>query len=180
MTDGEIPAANLAPADLAAPTLVGAAAFADGYGASVADPPASWGREGRWIDRIRPFTRIKDTEFTHGHFSIKGFEDGTLNVSANCFDRHVARRRSQTAITWEPDDPATPARHIISADLMEGTYRMANGLKGLGIVRGDRAVLDLPMTPKAAQAKLACARCGGAAPQPSQTPHSSTTSSAKE
>lgn len=144
MTDGEIPAAYLAPADLAAPTLVGAAAFADGYAASVADPAALLEREGRRIERIRPCTRMKDTEFTHGHLSIKGFENGTLNVSANCFDRHVARRRSQTA--------------IISADLMEGTCRMANGLKGLGMVR---VVLDLPMIPEAAQPKLACARCSG-------------------
>lgn len=162
MTDGEIPAAYPAPADLAAPAHIGDAAIADGYAASVADPAALLEREGRRIDRIRPCTRIKDTEFTLGRVSIKGFENGTLNVPANCFDRHVARRRSQAA--------------IISADLMEGTCRMANGLKGLGIVR----VLGLPMIPEAAHAMLACARRGGAAPQPSQSPPPSTTSSATE
>jgi acetyl-CoA synthetase len=152
--------AHSASAEFVSGAHVGPEGYASGYAASVSDPVGFWGREGLRLDWIRPFTVVKETDFTLGRVSIKWFADGTLNVSANCIDRHVARRGQQTAIIWEPDDPATPARHITYADLLEGTCRLANVLKGLGVTRGDRVVLYLPMIPEAAYAMLACARIG--------------------
>ncbi|MFZ5709344.1 MAG: acetate--CoA ligase [Pseudomonadota bacterium] len=136
------------------------AIYAALYAESVADPEAFWGREGRRIDWIRPYARVKNTSFEFGKVDIRWYEDGTLNVSSNCIDRHMLRRANQTAIIWEPDDPKTPARHITYADLLEQTCRMANVLKAHGVRKGDRVVLYLPMIPEAAYAMLACARIG--------------------
>ena len=149
-----------APEDFVARAHVDAAAYESMYAASVSDPVAFWGEQGRRIDWIRDYTRVKDTSFDFGNVSIRWFEDGTLNVSANCIDRHVATRGSQTAIIWEPDDPRTPALHITYAQLLEQTCRMANVLKAHGVKKGDRVVLYLPMIPEAAYAMLACARIG--------------------
>mgnify|MGYP000147277739 CR=1 FL=1 len=139
---------------------VDAAAYAQGYVESVADPQAFWGAVGQRLDWTKPYTRVKNTDFTLGRVSIKWFEDGALNVSANCIDRHVIARGAQTAIIWEPDDPATPARHITYLELLEQTCRMANVLKAHGVGKGDRVVIYLPMIPEAAYAMLACARIG--------------------
>ena len=79
--------------------------YAQMYSASVADPEAFWDKEGQRIDWIKPYTRVKNTSFAPGNISIKWFEDGHLNVSANCIDRHMLTRANQTAIIWEPDDP---------------------------------------------------------------------------
>jgi len=130
------------------------------YAASVADPEAFWGEEGKRIDWIRPYTRVKNTSFEPGNISIKWFEDGTLNVAANCIDRHLATRADQTAIIWEPDDPNAEARHITYAELHEQVSRFGNVLRELGVAKGDRVVLYLPMIPEAAYAMLACARIG--------------------
>src|SRR5690606_15678173 len=100
------------------------------------------------------------TNFDLGHVSIKWYEDGVLNVSANCIDRHMLTRANQTAIIWEPDDPKAPAQHITYAQLLENVSRMANVLKANGVSKGDRVVLYLPMIPEAAYAMLACARIG--------------------
>ena len=148
------------PADFAARAHVDAARYAEMYAASVADPEGFWGVQGRRLDWIRPYSRVKNTSFAPGAVSIRWFEDGTLNVSANCVDRHVARHGDRTAIIWEPDDPATPARHISYAELLENVCRLANVLKAHGVGRGDRVVLYLPMIPEAAYAMLACARIG--------------------
>src|SRR5690606_31492345 len=115
---------------------------------------------GQRIDWIKPFTRVKNTRFDFPDVDIKWFEDGTLNVSANCIDRHMISRASQTAIIWEPDDPRAEAQHITYARLLEESSRMANVLKSLGVGRGDRVVIYLPMIPEAAYAMLACARIG--------------------
>ena len=139
---------------------VNAASYARMYAQSVANPDAFWAAEGQRIDWIKPYTRVKNTSFDLGAVSIKWFEDGTLNVSANCIDRHIATRGDQTAIIWEPDDPKTPARHISYTQLLENTSRMANMLKSHGIGKGDRVVIYLPMIPEAAYAMLACARIG--------------------
>ncbi|MCC5973371.1 MAG: AMP-binding protein, partial [Rubellimicrobium sp.] len=139
---------------------VDAAAYERLYEASVRDPEGFWSAQAQRIDWIRDFTRVKDTDFTRGQVSIKWFEDGTLNVSANCIDRHMTRRATQTAIIWEPDDPATPARHITYAELLEQTSRLANVLRAHGVAKGDRVVLYLPMIPEAAYAMLACTRIG--------------------
>jgi acetyl-CoA synthetase len=130
------------------------------YAASVADPETFWGREGQRIDWIRPYTRVKNTSFAPGNISIKWFEDGALNVSANCIDRHMLTRANQTAIIWEPDDPKEPAQHISYAKLLEQTCRLANVLKAHGVTKGDRVVLYMPMIPEAAYAMLACTRIG--------------------
>ncbi len=130
------------------------------YAASVSDPDAFWAEHGKRIDWIKPFSKVRNACFDFGNVSIKWFEDGTLNVAANCVDRHLAMRGDQTAIIWEPDDPADPARHITYRELHENVCRMANVLKGQGVGRGDRVILYLPMIPEAAYAMLACARIG--------------------
>ena len=134
--------------------------YATMYAASLADPDAFWAREGQRIDWIAPYTKIKNTDFTFGQVSIKWFEDGVLNVAANCIDRHLATRGDQTAIIFEPDDPASPARHITYKTLSDKVNRFANVLLANGIVRGDRVVIYMPMIPEAAYAMLACARIG--------------------
>ena len=139
---------------------VDATTYASMYAASATDPIAFWAEQGKRIDWIKPFTKVKDTNFELGNVSIKWFEDGELNVSANCIDRHIATRANQTAIIWEPDHPDTPALHITYAQLLENTCRMANVLKAQGVKKGDRVVIYLPMIPEAAYAMLACARIG--------------------
>ncbi|MGR3251051.1 MAG: acetate--CoA ligase [Paracoccus sp. (in: a-proteobacteria)] len=130
------------------------------YDESMADPEAFWAREGKRLDWITPFTKVKDTDFTLGQVSIKWFEDGVLNASVNCIDRHLPDRADQTAIIFEPDDPKTPAQHITYAQLSEKVNRFANVLLSQGVMRGDRVVIYLPMIPEAAYAMLACARIG--------------------
>jgi acetyl-CoA synthetase len=130
------------------------------YSKSVEKPDKFWGKEGKRIDWIRPYTRVKDTSFDYPNISIKWFEDGTLNVSANCIDRHLKKRGKQVAIIWEPDDPSAEARHITYRELHENVCRFANVLKAQGVKRGDRVTIYLPMIPEAAYAMLACARIG--------------------
>ena len=137
-----------------------AAGYAASYSASMNDPDAFWAEKAGRVDWIKPFTKVKNTDFTRGAVSIKWYEDGTLNISANCIDRHMMTRANQTAIIWEPDDPKTPARHITYAELLEQTCRLANVLKAQGVRRGDRVVLYMPMIPESAYAMLACARIG--------------------
>ena len=103
---------------------------------------------------------MKNVNFNSPDVSIKWFEDGTLNVSANCLDRHLATRGDKTAIIWEPDDPNEDSKRISYRELHEQTCRMANVLMQLGVSRGDRVVIYLPMIPEAAVAMLACARIG--------------------
>ena len=129
------------------------------YAASVADPETFWGEQGKRLDWIRPYTKVKNTTFAHPNVSINWYEDGQLNVSANCVDRHLATRADQTAIIWESDDPNL-ARHITYAELSVQVNKLANVYKGLGISKGDRIVLYMPMIPEAAYAMLACARIG--------------------
>ena len=130
------------------------------YDASLSDPETFWAAQGQRLDWIKPFTKVKDVSFDLGNVSIKWFEDGVLNVSANCIDRHLATRGDQTAIIWEPDDPKDAALHISYKDLHRSTCRMANILESLGVKKGDRVVIYLPMIPEAAYAMLACARIG--------------------
>ena len=134
--------------------------YATSYAASLADPDGFWAAQAQRINWIKPFTRVKNTSFAKGAVSIKWFEDGTLNISANCIDRHMITRAARTAIIWEPDDPKTPARHITYGELLEQTCRLANVLKAQGVGKGDRVVLYMPMIPEAAYAMLACARIG--------------------
>jgi acetyl-CoA synthetase len=129
------------------------------YRRSVEDPNAFWGEEGRRLDWIKPFTQVKDTSFELHNFHIRWFADGTLNVAANCIDRHLKTRAQQVAIIWEGDDPKE-SRHITYAELHREVSRFANVLKANGAKRGDRVTIYLPMIPEAAYAMLACARIG--------------------
>ncbi|AQS49961.1 acetate--CoA ligase [Thioclava nitratireducens] len=137
-----------------------AAKYREMYKESITDPEKFWGREGKRLDWITPYTKVKNTDFTFGHVDIKWFEDGVLNASVNCIDRHLATRGDQTAIIFEPDDPETPAQHITYKELSEKVNRFANVLSSQGVMRGDRVVIYLPMIPEAAYAMLACARIG--------------------
>ncbi|WP_417728757.1 acetate--CoA ligase [Roseovarius sp.] len=130
------------------------------YAASISDPVAFWGEHGKRLDWIKPYTMVKNTSFAYDNVSIKWFEDGTLNVAANCIDRHLAARGDQTAIIWEPDDPTDTPQHITYKELHAQTCKMANVLKSMGVGKGDRVVIYLPMIPEAAYAMLACARIG--------------------
>ena len=130
------------------------------YKASVSDPDAFWAEQGKRVDWIKPYTKVKNTSFAPGNIDIRWFEDGTLNVAANCIDRHLATRGDQTAIIWEPDDPNDDAKHITYKELHTEVSKFANVLKELGVGRGDRVVLYLPMIPEAAYAMLACTRIG--------------------
>ena len=130
------------------------------YAASMADPDAFWGEHGKRIDWIKPYTSVKDTTFEFGKVDINWYKDGTLNVAANCVDRHVETRGEQTAIIWEPDDPKDEALHITYRQLQNRVCRMANILETMGVRKGDRVVIYLPMIPEAAYAMLACARIG--------------------
>ncbi|MEO1556849.1 MAG: acetate--CoA ligase [Pseudomonadota bacterium] len=147
-------------ADMVARAHVDAATYDEMYAASIADPDAFWGAHGKRIDWIKPYTQVKDVDYTFGNVSINWYADGTLNVSANCIDRHLATRGDQTAIIWEPDSPDDEAQHITYNQLHAETCKMANVLKSLGVGKGDRVVLYLPMIPEAAYAMLACTRIG--------------------
>ena len=156
MTDSVYPV----PRAWAEKALVDANRYADLYRESVDDPESFWRREGQRIDWITPFTRVKETSFNEDDFGIRWFGDGTLNLSANCLDRHLAERGSATAIIWEPDDPAERGITISYRELHGMVCRFANALKGQGVRRGDRVTIYLPMVPEAAVAMLACARIG--------------------
>jgi acetyl-CoA synthetase len=129
------------------------------YAASVNDPDAFWGEQGKRLDWIKPYTKVKNTSFAYPNISINWYEDGVLNVAANCIDRHLPARAKQTAIIWESDDPNV-AKHITYAELSEHVNKLANVYKELGVGKGDRIVLYMPMVPEAAYAMLACARIG--------------------
>ncbi|MBS8225616.1 acetate--CoA ligase [Vannielia litorea] len=154
--------APIAPAQgKAAKPHVEAADYAALYAASMEDPAAFWAEQAKRIDWIKPFTKVKNTSFEPGNIDIRWFEDGTLNVAANCIDRHLETRGDQTAIIFEPDDPNTDAaQHITYRELHRSVCKMANVLRGLGVEKGDRVVIYLPMIPEAAYAMLACARIG--------------------
>ncbi|GHG79122.1 acetate--CoA ligase [Pseudodonghicola xiamenensis] len=146
--------------DTVARAHVDAAKYQEMYAASVNDPEAFWGEQGKRLDWIKPYSQVKNTSFELGNVHIEWFGDGTLNVSANCLDRHLATRADQTAIIFEPDNPDEPAEYITYAQLHRRVCRMANILETLGVRKGDRVVIYLPMIPEAAYAMLACARIG--------------------
>jgi acetyl-CoA synthetase len=133
--------------------------YAEMYARSVSDPEGFWAEQAKRIDWIRPPTRIKNTSFDYPDVSIKWFEDGVLNISANCIDRHLPERADQVAIIWEGDTPGTQTT-VTYQQLFERVCRFANVLKSLGVKKGDRVTIYLPMIPDTAIAMLACARIG--------------------
>ena len=129
------------------------------YAESLSDPDAFWAEHGKRIDWIQPYTKISDVSYDKPDVHIKWYEDGTLNASANCLDRHLETRGDKTAILWEGDDPAD-AKHITFKELHAQVCRFANALKARGVNKGDRVTIYMPMVPEAAVAMLACARIG--------------------
>ncbi|MDC0033564.1 acetate--CoA ligase [Alphaproteobacteria bacterium] len=129
------------------------------YRQSVGDPETFWAEQGKRINWIKPYTKIKDVSYGPGNVHIKWYEDGTLNASANCLDRHLSTRGDQTAIIWEGDEP-TDAKNITYRELYEEVCKFSNAMKSLGIKKGDRVTIYLPMIPEIAVAVLACARIG--------------------
>ena len=147
------------PAEWASRAFIDNQKYLDMYKQSVENPDDFWKEHGQRIDWIKPFTKVKDTSFARDNLHIKWYEDGTLNVCANCVDRHVAARGDQPAIIWEGDDP-TEDETITYAQLLERVSKFANVLKANGVKKGDRVTIYMPMIPEAAYAMLACARIG--------------------
>lgn len=128
------------------------------YEQSISDPEAFWGEHGNRIQWMKPYTQVKNTSF-EGDVSINWFEDGTLNASVNCIDRHLPHKAGDVALIWEGDDPDVSA-NITYQDLYENVCQLANGLRARGVKKGDRVTIYMPMVPEAVYAMLACARVG--------------------
>jgi acetyl-CoA synthetase len=147
------------------PDAVARAAHADSeayeamYQRSIEDPDGFWDEMARRIDWITPPTQISDVSWDREDLHVRWYSDGMLNVSANCLDRHLETRGEETAIIWEGDDPEVDAR-ISYRELHDRVCRFANVLKGMGVKKGDRVTLYMPMIPEAAVAMLACTRIG--------------------
>ncbi|MCK9540828.1 MAG: acetate--CoA ligase [Novosphingobium sp.] len=148
------------PDEWARNALVDNAGYQRLYRQSIDDPEAFWREAAQRLDWIRPFTRVKETNFDEADFGIRWFADGTLNLCANALDRHLTERGDTIAILWEPDDPANPSRAITYRQLHADVCRFANLLKSRGVKKGERVTIYLPMVPEAAVAMLACARIG--------------------
>jgi acetyl-CoA synthetase len=129
------------------------------YAESIEDPERFWGRIARRIDWIKEYSQVKDSSFAADDCHIRWFSDGKLNVASNCLDRHLEARGDKTAIIWEGDDPGQ-SKYISYRELYERVCQCANALKSLGVKRGDRVTIYLPMIPEIAIAMLACARIG--------------------
>ncbi|MEN9855820.1 MAG: hypothetical protein RLZZ157_946 [Pseudomonadota bacterium] len=147
------------PSDWAKNALMTQEGYQAAYQESVTSPDTFWRKEAQRLDWMTPFTKVKNTSFNEADFGIKWFEDGALNVSHNCLDRHLAERGDQNAIIWEGDDPSQ-SRKVTYRQLHEAVCRLANVLKGLGVGKGHRVTIYLPMIPEAAVAMLACTRIG--------------------
>ena len=148
------------PAEWAANALIDEAGYHAMYARSVEDPEGFWREAAQRLDWIKPFTQVKKTSFNEATFGIEWFADGTLNLSANALDRHLATRSEQVAILWEPDDPKDASRAITYRELHAEVCRFANLLKSRGVSKGHRVTIYLPMVPESAVAMLACARIG--------------------
>ncbi len=129
------------------------------YQESISDPEGFWHKQGERLDWFKPYTKVKNTSYQPGKIDIKWFEDGALNVAYNCIDRHLAKKADQTAIIWEADQPGSQ-QYISYQELHDEVCKLANGLKKLGVKKGDRVLIYLPMIPQATYAMLACARIG--------------------
>ena len=148
-----------APAEAAARAWADADTYESMYAESVENPEAFWAEHARKLDWLKPFDEVKDTSFAADDLHIRWFADGEINVAANCLDRHLADRGDQVAIIWEGDEPDDDER-ITYAELHERVSRFGNALRSLGVKKGDRVTIYMPMIPEAAIAMLACARIG--------------------
>ena len=150
---------DIVPATPARSGGIGPAEYEHQCRAAIDTPDAYWRDQAAQLDWMRPFDTVKDVSFGADDFRIRWFDGGQINVSANCLDRHLATRGDQVAILWEGDEPGEGARITYRA-LHDRVCRMANVLTSLGVGRGDRVTLYLPMVPDAAAAMLACTRIG--------------------
>lgn len=148
------------PAGFAGPKTIGPDDYARDYARSVQDPDAFWGEAAKRLHWDRAPTIVRNVSFDPADFRIRWFEDGELNVSVNCLDRHLATNGDKTALIWEADSPDTEARHVSYRELHARVCRLANALRNLGVAKGDRVTIYLPMIVEAAVAMLACARIG--------------------
>lgn len=133
--------------------------YKNNYNLSIHDPEKFWFAEGQRLTWITPYTKAKNASFAPDNFYIKWYEDGVLNVAENCLDRHLETIGNKTAIIWEGDNPVDTKKFTYQ-ELHTEVCRLANGLRSLGVVKGDRVVIYLPMIPEAAISMLACARIG--------------------
>jgi len=147
------------PANMSENALINNDQYQAMYTKSITDADSFWREQGRRLEWIKPYSTVKNTTYEYPNVSIKWYEDGVLNVCANCIDRHLEARGDQVAIIWEGDDPKTDAK-ITYNELYEQVCRLANVYKALGVGKGDRVILYMPMIPEAAYAMLACARIG--------------------
>jgi acetyl-CoA synthetase len=147
------------PSEWAQRAFVDNDGYLEMYRRSVEDPNGFWGEHGKRLDWFKPFTKVKNTSYGNKDVTIKWYEDGTLNASYNCLDRHLETRGDQVAVIWEGDDPSEDAK-LTYRELHEAVCKFANGLKSLGAKKGDRITIYMPMIPEAAIAMLACARIG--------------------
>jgi acetyl-CoA synthetase len=129
------------------------------YKLSIKDNESFWRKEGKRISWIKPYTKIKDVKYSKKEVNIKWYYDGTLNASANCIDRHLEKKGNKPAIIWVGDDPAD-SKKISYKELHKNVCKAANGLKSIGIQKGDRVTIYLTMIPELAYIMLACARIG--------------------
>ncbi len=144
--------------EIAASAWIDAEKYRTMYDHSIRDPNGFWGEQGKMLDWFKPYTKVMNSTF-EDDVSIKWFEDGQLNVSYNCIDRHLALRAHQTAIIWESDNPHEQ-RYITYGTMHTEVCRLANALKTRGVKKGDIVTIYMPMIPEAAFAMLACARIG--------------------
>lgn len=147
------------PASIAEHALINKEQYQKDYELSIKNPEAFWADKGKIIDWIKPYTVVKNTSFDPGHVRIRWFEDGQLNISQNCLDRHLKTRGDQVAIIWEGDSP-NESKKITYRQLHQDVCQFANVLKNLGIKKGDVVAIYMPMVPEAAVAMLACTRIG--------------------
>ena len=147
------------PATIAEHALINKEQYQKDYELSIKNPEAFWADKGKIVDWIKPYTVVKNTSFDPGHVRIRWFEDGQLNISQNCLDRHLKTRGNQTAIIWEGDSP-NESKKITYRQLHQDVCQFANVLKNLGIKKGDVVAVYMPMVPEAAVAMLACTRIG--------------------
>ncbi|MGF6420463.1 acetyl-CoA synthetase [Stenotrophomonas sp. AN71] len=154
--------ADIYPVDpqFAAKARIDKTSYEQQYQASVTDPDRFWGKAAERLDWMRKPTKIKNVSYDLSDFHIKWFEDGELNASVNCLDRQLEKRGDKTALLFEPDGPDAPAQHVTYRELYERTCRLSNALRNLGVKKGDRVTIYLPMIVDAAVAMLACARIG--------------------
>ena len=157
--DAQAQGAVPVPAEFAANANLNSEGYCNLYAEAASDPELFWGKQGERLDWIKPYTKVKNTSYDLEDFRIKWYEDGVLNVTANCIDRHIATRGDKTALILEGDEPGD-VKKVTYKELLVEVSRFANVLKKLGVKKGDRVTIYMPMILEAAYAMLACARIG--------------------